>query len=126
MSEEPSENEIATLEYRAPAIPAYVAYAINYSYFWMVPYWIAEFIIYNAKARLTRNGVAPGDWAILFLWVIGQFFSNILAISSIKQGLCQLCSPFWFYILIGIVRVQVKGRGLYRCSRMGRGFVFPS
>ncbi|OHT16450.1 hypothetical protein TRFO_02714 [Tritrichomonas foetus] len=105
MAEAPIADDIHTYEYKVPAIPAYIAFALNYSYFWMVPYWIAEFILFCVKDRLVRNGVGTGDWVILFLWVIAQPVSTILGISSIKQGSCQLCSPFWFYILIGIISI---------------------
>lgn len=91
--------------YKAPAFPPIVACALHYTYFWMVPYWITQFIIYLCKERLIDNGVADQDWAFLFLWVVFAVISNFLAERSIKQTQCTACSPFWFFIIFDIVSV---------------------
>lgn len=91
--------------YKAPAFPAIVAFALHYVYFWMVPYWILQFIIYLCKDRLIDDGVSTADWVFLFLWVLFAVFSNFLAERSIKQTQCTACSPFWFYIIFDIVSI---------------------
>lgn len=91
--------------YKAPVFPPIVACALHYTYFWMVPYWITEFIIYLCKNRLIEKGVEGWDWAFLFLWVVFAVISNFLAERSIKQTQCTALSPFWFYIVFELVSI---------------------
>lgn len=91
--------------YKAPVFPPIVACALHYAYFWMVPYWITEFIIYLVKDRLIDDGVGTFDWVCLLLWPVFAVFSNFLAERSVKQTQCTACSPFWFYIIFDIVSI---------------------
>ncbi|OHS99432.1 hypothetical protein TRFO_08351 [Tritrichomonas foetus] len=104
MSQQTNPN-IDVYTYKVPAFPAYVACVLHYTYFWMVPYWITQFIIFCTKGRLLERGVALADWIILFLWAIAAVLGNFLAERSVKQTQCAVCSPFWFFIIIDIVSI---------------------
>lgn len=100
-----AQNKPVRYSYKVPAFPAIVGCALQYAYFWMVPFWITQFIIFCCKERLLDDGVSSADWAILFCWIIANVFSNFLGEKSVKQTQCSICSPFWFYIIFQIVGI---------------------
>ena len=99
------EEEVQSYRYQAPALPALVAAGHNYTFYWMVPFWICEFLIFWMKDQMLENGVEAGDWVVLVLWAITQIISNNLAIRSIKHPDCSIYSPIWFYILLAILSI---------------------
>jgi hypothetical protein len=72
-------------EYKPPQLPAYTAVSLHYWYFWAVPYWITEFILFCIKGRVLEDGVSDGDWVILFLWLIAEVFGCYMSIRSIQK-----------------------------------------
>ncbi|KAK8886141.1 hypothetical protein M9Y10_041601 [Tritrichomonas musculus] len=102
---EEHEEDIQTVEYRIPRIPAYTAYALNRVYYYTTPYWIFEFLIYIVKSNLIRDGVSARDWVILFFWLVAQIISRHFAILSIKQGTCSFSSYFTYYVPVGIISI---------------------
>ena len=101
------EEELAArgYDYQVPSFPAYVAWGLNYTFIWMVPFWITEFIMYLFKARACEDGVGVGDWVVIFLWLIFEVLQNFLARTSIKIAECVLCTPFWLYLLFSILQI---------------------
>ena len=94
-----------TYDYQAPVIPAYTAAGLFYSFYWMVPFWITEFIIHCVKGRAFEDGVSDADWVVLFFWLVFEIGQNFCAITSIKKAECVLCNPFWLYLLFAILGI---------------------
>jgi hypothetical protein len=90
--------------YKTPALPAYTAWAIYYASFWLIPYWISEFIILCVKERMLEDGVGPFDWIALFFWLIAEIIGNYLATRAIRCADWTITSPVWFFILLTFFR----------------------
>jgi hypothetical protein len=90
--------------YKTPALPAYTAWGLYHASFWMIPYWISEFIILCVKDRMLEDGVGGFDWIALFFWLIAEVIGNYLAIRAIRRADWTITSPVWFFILVTLLR----------------------
>jgi hypothetical protein len=89
--------------YKAPWLPGHVAALVVYSPFWLVPYWIIEFLVFFSKSHLLQDGVAPEDWFFLFAWLLVASLAHFCACRAIRRGDWVLSSPIWVFIGLTIL-----------------------
>lgn len=93
------EGTVVTTSYRAKLLPAIVATSFYYSFYWMVPYWITEFIIFLVKGRILEEGTKPVDWFLLFFWI---FFELIMIVMGLMTFRLPKCTHLIFFVLTSI------------------------
>ena len=96
------EENTSKSHYSPPVFPTISALFIYYAYYWLVPYWIIEFIILLCKNHLFSDGAAAIDWFSLFAFVITQTCMEYFGFQTLRL---PSCGYFWGFIITGVLSI---------------------